>query len=186
MIISALALLAAQPAAATSCELEGVPALDLVALKVAILEQAMSGTPKPATAEATMRTIETKAATCNEGDDPVSDRAAVAVAAARLAADTVAEKLAAEGVDMARVAAEVEKTDKPILEALVAKKMDAEGVDSLRERVTAAAGDDPSDEIRRLLGFYTFNAARVALGVPAPVVAPAPAPTSKPKKVEER
>lgn len=186
MIISALALLAAQPAAATPCELEGVPALDLVALKVAILEQAMTGTPKPATADATMRTIETKAAACNEGDDPASDRAAVAVAAARLAATTVAEKLSAEGVDMARVSAEVEKTDKPVLEALVAKKMDAEGVDGLRERVTAAAGDAPNDEIRRLLGFYAFNAARVALGVPAPVVAPAPAATSKPKKVEER
>lgn len=191
MIISLLALVAAQsapsPAAvAAPCELKGVSAVDLVALRVAILDQATNGTPKPATAQATMQAIEANAATCQEGSDPKADRAAVEVASARLSADTVAEKLAADGVDMTKVAAEVEKTDKPILEALVARKMDAEGVDDLRKRVTAAAGDAPGEETERLLGFYAFNTARVAVGVPAPIVVSPAADTPKPAKPVER
>ena len=190
MIISILAVLAAQPAAdpkpAAPCELQGISALDLVALRVAILDQATNGTPKLATAQATMQAIEAKAATCQEGSDPKADRAAIEVASARLSADTVAEKLSADGIDMAKVAAEIEKTDKPILQALVSRQMDAEGVDDLRKRVTAVAGDAPSEETERLLGFYAFNAARVAIGIPAPVVVSPPADTSKPTKPVER
>ena len=53
-----------------------------------------------------------------------------------------------------------------MLEAFVARRFDAVGVEDLGERVTAAAGADPSPEIRRLLGAYAFNAARVALATP--------------------
>lgn len=186
MILSAMALLAAQPAPAPPCELRGISAVDLVALRVAILDQAQHGTPKPASAETTMNAIEAKAAACHKGESPAAARAAVEVAAARLAADSVAEKLASDGVDMARVAGEVEKTDKPILQALVARKMDAEGVDALRQRVTAIAGDAPSEETERLLGFYAFNAARVIVGIPAPVVSAAPVVAPKPRTPVER
>ena len=51
MMILSLMLLAAAPAEAPAvCEVEGVPALDLVALRVAMVEQLENGTARPASA----------------------------------------------------------------------------------------------------------------------------------------
>lgn len=185
LFMSVAALAAAQPAAKPRCELRGIPAVDLVALRVAILDQAQHGTPRPEAATATMTAIETKAVACNKTKNAAAETASAGIAASRLVAETIAEKLAADGVDMAKVAGVVEKTDGPVLEALVARKTDAAGVDELRERVMAVAGADPSEETRRLLGAYTVNAARARVGAPAAAVA-GPVETVKPKAPVER
>lgn len=176
MILSAFLLAAVQPAA-PRCEMEGIAAVDLVALRVAELDRVMNGTARPASADATLRKIETKAAECQPGSDAALDKTAAELAVASFAADTIGEKLAADGVDMVKVGAEVTKTERPVLEAFVAKRFDAVGVDRLGERVIAAAGSDASEQVRKLLGAYTVNAARVALGASAP-------PKTKPKPVE--
>lgn len=170
MTLALLALTAAQPEAPAACELEGVSDLDLVALRVAMVEQIESGTARPASADATLKAIETKAVACHPGDDAEADRNAATVAVARLTADAIGEKLSADGVDMAKVRAELAKTDRPVLEAFVAKKFDTPGVADMGERVTGVAGSDAPPAVRKLLGAYAFNAGRVTLA--APVVKP--------------
>lgn len=164
-----LALLAAPAAAQSSpppapCELKGIPRTDLVKLRVAMVEQLTAGTPRPASAAATLKTIETKAAACNPGGDLAADKAASDLAIARFTADTIAEKLAADGVERAKIDVAISETEPSVLDALVAKRFEAPGVSALADRVTAAAGESPSEQTRKLLGAYTFHAARVARG----------------------
>jgi len=164
-----IAMLALVAAPATNdqqvviCAVRAIPAADLTRLKRGMVDTVLTpGKPSSAT-EALLKKAEANAARCNPGDNAKADARAAGLVVTSIAVEALAARLAATGVEIARVNARLRQTPPTVLDAFLAKQYGTPAVASFMEGVMASAGTKQSDStVRRLLGGYTINAVRFA------------------------
>lgn len=156
-----LAALAAQDdGAVVRCVIAKTPKAELTAIQGAMVAGVSSGKAPAQATEAALNRVRTRAAECNPGSGDADARAGE-IAVASLAVESLSNALQSRGVDVIALNAQLRRSDPAALDALLAKTRNAQ-TEALAAGMMAAAGDKAKDvTVRRLVGGYTFNAARL-------------------------
>ncbi len=156
-----LAVLAVQDdGAVVRCTIAKTPPAELATIRSAMIAGVATGKAPTRATEAALSRVRTRAAECNPGSGEADARAGE-IAVASLAVESLSTELQARGVNVLALNDRLRRTPPAVLDALLAKTRNAQ-TEALAKEMMTAAGDKASDAaVRRLIGGYTFNAARL-------------------------
>lgn len=162
--MSALLILAAfvgqDDGAVVRCAITKTPPAELSTIRAAMLASVTASKAPNAATEAAVNRVRVRAAECSPGSGE-GDARAGEIAVATLAVESLSTELQARGVSVLVLNDRLRRTAPATLDALLAKTRNAQTEALAKEMMAAAGGKARDDGVRRLIGGYTFNAARL-------------------------
>ena len=142
------------------CVVAKTPKTELATIQAAVVAGVASGKAPTSATEAALTRVRSRAAGCSPGSG-VADARAGEIAVASLAVESLSNALQSRGVNVLAINDRLRRTPPAVLDALLAKTRNTR-TEALAKEMMAAVGDKAKDDaVRRLMGGYTFNAARL-------------------------